>query len=210
LRLSLSLSALACESAINPMTSSVTFTSNQGNVCAKNGMHDVSVAAAAEFDLEMNETANDRTDLRDRVRVMRLPLPARLFIKAHAALYSLSNGKLASTMRGHPVLLLTTRGAKTGARRQVPVAPFVEGDDVYVIASLGGAPSNPAWFHNLKADPNVEVQRFADKYKAKARILPEPERTRVWQRVVAAMPGFSDYQKKTSRVIPVVQLERVQ
>lgn len=140
---------------------------------------------------------------------MRLPLPARLFIKAHAALYRLSNGKVASTMRGHPVLLLTTRGVKTGARRQVPVAPFIQGDNVYVIASLGGAPSNPAWFHNLKADPNVEVQYFADKYRARARILPEPERTQVWEQVVASMPGFGEYQKKTSRVIPVVQLQRV-
>ena len=140
---------------------------------------------------------------------MRLPLLARWFVRAHAAIYSLSNGKLATKMRGHPILVLTTRGAKTGALRKVPIVPLVEGQNVYVIASLGGAPSHPAWFHNLKADPNVEVQWYADKYKARARILPEPERSHVWERVVAAMPGFGDYQKKTSRVIPVVQLERV-
>jgi deazaflavin-dependent oxidoreductase (nitroreductase family) len=140
---------------------------------------------------------------------MRLRLVARLFVRAHAWLYSVSNGKLATNMRGHPILVLTTRGAKTGQARRVPIVPLVEGDDVYVIASLGGAPSHPAWYHNLKANPDVEVQWFADKYRARAKILPEPERTAVWNRVVAAMPGFADYQKKTTRVIPVVQLVRV-
>lgn len=136
-------------------------------------------------------------------------LDHRLFVRAHALLYGASNGKIATTMRGHPILLLTTRGAKTSRPRQVPIVPMVEGDNVYVIASLGGAPSHPAWCYNLKASPDVEVQWFADKYRARAEILPEPERSRVWERVVAAMPGFADYQKKTSRVIPVVQLVRV-
>ena len=140
---------------------------------------------------------------------MRLPLLARWFVKAHAAIYSASNGKLATTMRGSPILVLTTRGAKTGAVRKVPIVPLVEGETMYVIASLGGAPSHPAWFHNLKANPDVEVQWFADKFRARARILPEPERSDVWKRVVAKMPGFADYQTKTTRVIPVVQLERV-
>jgi len=137
-----------------------------------------------------------------------MPLAARLFIKAHALLYSLSNGKVASTMRGQPVLLLTTRGAKSGQQRRVPIVPMMEGDKVYVIASMAGAPSHPGWYHNLKAHPDVEVQWYADKYKARADILPEPERSQVWDRVVAAMPGFADYQKKTSRVIPIVQLVR--
>lgn len=140
---------------------------------------------------------------------MRLPLVARLFVRAHAWLYSVSNGKIATRMRGFPILVLTTRGAKTGQPRTVPIVPLVEGDNVYVIASLGGAPSHPAWYHNLKANPDVEVQWFADKYRARAEILPEPERSQVWERVVAAMPGFGDYQKKTTRVIPIVQLVRV-
>src|SRR5262245_56804488 len=105
-------------------------------------------------------------------RGMRLPLIARLFVKAHATLYSLSNGKVATNMRGKPILVLTTRGAQTGALRKVPIVPLIEGDKVYVIASLGGAPSHPAWYHNLKANPDVEVQWFADKYKARAQILP--------------------------------------
>jgi deazaflavin-dependent oxidoreductase (nitroreductase family) len=124
-------------------------------------------------------------------------------------LYRLSGGKLGSTMRGHPVLILTTRGRKTGAIRHVPVAPLIEGDSVYVIASLGGAPNHPGWYFNLKANPDdVEAQIGSDRWKARAKILEEPERTQVWQRIVATMPNFADYQKKTSRVIPVVKLSR--
>ncbi|HKP64149.1 MAG TPA: nitroreductase family deazaflavin-dependent oxidoreductase [Polyangiales bacterium] len=137
-----------------------------------------------------------------------MPLLARLFIKAHVLLYQLSGGKLGSTMRGHPVIILSTRGRKTGALRHVPVAPYVEGNDMYVIASLGGAPKNPGWYHNLKATPEVEVQLGGEHWKARAIDLPEPEREQVWQRVVAAMPGFGDYQKKTTRKIPVIRLAR--
>jgi deazaflavin-dependent oxidoreductase (nitroreductase family) len=133
---------------------------------------------------------------------------AKLFVKGHVMLYRLSGGKLGTTMGGNPVLLLTTRGRKSGAERHVPVAPFIEGDSVYVIASLGGAPQHPGWYFNVKANPDVEAQIGPDRWKARATILEEPERTQVWQRVVAAMPGFADYQKKTSRVIPVVKLSR--
>jgi deazaflavin-dependent oxidoreductase (nitroreductase family) len=137
-----------------------------------------------------------------------MPLLARVFIQLHALLYRASNGRIASRMRGQPLLVLTTRGAKSGAKRHVPVAPFIEGDHVYVIASIGGAPKHPGWYHNLKANPDVGVQLLADKYRARARVLPEPERSEVWNRIVTAMPGFGEYQKKTKRVIPVVQLIR--
>jgi deazaflavin-dependent oxidoreductase (nitroreductase family) len=134
---------------------------------------------------------------------------ANLFVRGHALLYRLSNGKLAGTMRGHRILVLTTRGRKSGAIRRVPVVPWIENDKLYVIASLGGAPKHPAWFHNLSADPNVEVQLGSDRYKARAVIMPGSERDEIWQHIVSAMPGFGDYQKKTSRVIPVVRLDRV-
>jgi deazaflavin-dependent oxidoreductase (nitroreductase family) len=133
---------------------------------------------------------------------------AKLFVQGHVMLYRLSGGKLGTTMGGNRVLLLTTRGRKTGAVRHVPVAPFIEGDSVYVIASIGGAPKHPGWYFNLKANSDVEAQIGPDRWKARAMILEEPERTQVWQRIVAAMPGFAEYQKKTSRVIPVVKLSR--
>jgi deazaflavin-dependent oxidoreductase (nitroreductase family) len=140
---------------------------------------------------------------------MALPLIARIFVQGQALIYRLSNGKLASTMRGSPVIILSTKGRKSGVVRHVPVVPLIEGDAMYVIASLGGAPNHPGWYHNLKANPDVEVQSGADRYKARAIVLPEPERTEIWQHVTAKMPGFADYQKKTSRVIPVVRLARV-
>lgn len=134
---------------------------------------------------------------------------AKLFIQGHVLLYRLSGGKLGGTMRGHPVLLLETRGRKSGTTRRVVVAPYIDGDNIYIIASLGGAPRHPAWYHNLKANPDVGVQLGAKQWRAKARDLPEPERTQTWQKITLAMPGFADYQRKTSRVIPVVQLVRV-
>lgn len=132
----------------------------------------------------------------------------RLFIRGHVLLYRFSGGRLGRTMRGHSVVFLTTRGRKTGAKRQVPVMPLTEGDTLYVIASLGGAPHHPAWFHNLRADPNVEVQRGSERWRARAVVLPREERDRMWRRVVDAMPGFAAHQTKTERVIPIVQLLR--
>jgi deazaflavin-dependent oxidoreductase (nitroreductase family) len=132
----------------------------------------------------------------------------RLFIKSHALLYRLSGGKLGARMRGQPVLLLSTRGRKSGARRDVPVVPLIDGENVYVMGSLGGAPKHPAWFLNLQANPDVEVQLGPERWRAHAIVLADAERDQVWKRVTAAMPGFADYQKKTDRVIPVVRLAR--
>ena len=134
---------------------------------------------------------------------------ARLFIKGHVALYRATGGRRGATMGGLKVILLTTTGNKSGQARTVPVVPFIDGADTYVMASMGGAPQHPAWFLNLQKTPDVRVQQGADEYAARAVILPEgPDRDRVWSRIVAAMPNFGEYQKKTSRVIPVVKLER--
>jgi deazaflavin-dependent oxidoreductase (nitroreductase family) len=133
----------------------------------------------------------------------------RLFIKGHVALYRATGGRRGGSIRGMKVILLTTTGAKTGQARTVPVVPFVDGNDTYVMASMGGAPQHPAWFVNLQKTPDVAVQREGNEYAARAVILPEgPERDRVWSRIVASMPNFGEYQTKTSRVIPVVKLER--
>jgi deazaflavin-dependent oxidoreductase (nitroreductase family) len=132
----------------------------------------------------------------------------RLFIQGHVLLYRLSGGKLGARMQGRPVLLLSTRGRKSGARRDVPVVPFIEGENVYVMGSLGGAPKHPAWFLNLQANPDVDVQLGPEHWKARAIVLANGERDQVWQRLTAAMPGFADYQKQTDRVIPVVRLAR--
>jgi deazaflavin-dependent oxidoreductase (nitroreductase family) len=133
----------------------------------------------------------------------------KLIVKAQVWLYTSSGGRRGSTLRGRKLILLTTTGKKSGRARTVPVAPYFDGGDLYVIASLGGAPQNPAWFHNLRANPAVGVQSGADKWRARAEVVPEgPERDRLWKGITTEMPGFADYQKKTTRVIPVVKLVR--
>jgi deazaflavin-dependent oxidoreductase (nitroreductase family) len=133
----------------------------------------------------------------------------KLFVKGHVWLYQSSGGRRGSTMQGRKVLLLTSTGNKSGQPRTVPVVPFFDGDDTYVIASMGGAPQDPAWYKNLRANPEVGVQLGADKWRARAVTVDAgPERDRLWKGITDQMPNFAEYQKKTSRVIPVVRLQR--
>jgi deazaflavin-dependent oxidoreductase (nitroreductase family) len=133
----------------------------------------------------------------------------KLFVKAHVWLYKASGGRRGTTLRGRQVLLLTTTGKKSGQPRTVPVVPYVEGDDIFVIASMAGAPQHPAWFHNLRANPDVGVQLGPSTWRAHAEVLEEgPERDRLWKAITTRMPDFAEYQKRTSRVIPVVKLVR--
>ena len=125
------------------------------------------------------------------------------------ALYEATDGKEGDTLEGRPVVILTTKGRKSGGVRKSPLMR-VEHDGRYVVvASMGGAPQHPAWYLNLRSHPDVDVQMGADKYRARAVTLEEgPERERLWKRITEAMPNFGEYQKKTTRVIPVVRLER--
>ena len=133
----------------------------------------------------------------------------KLIVRLQVWLYQSSGGKRGSMMRGKQVVLLTTTGSKTGKQRTVPLVPFREGEQIYVMASVGGAPEHPAWFKNLRAKPDVEVQLGADKWRAHAEIVPEgPERDRLWKAITTEMPNFAEYQTKTARVIPVVRLVR--
>lgn len=109
---------------------------------------------------------------------------------------------------GMPVVLLTMTGAKTGATRKVPLMR-VEHDGVYAaVASQGGAPKHPVWYHNLKADPDILLQDGTETFPVRARQLDHEERAEWWPRCVAAYPPYADYQTKTDRVIPVFVLER--
>lgn len=106
-----------------------------------------------------------------------------------------------------PVVLLTMTGARSGALRKVPLMR-VEHDGVYAaVASLGGAPSHPQWFFNLRAQPDILLQDGIDTWPVRARELEGTERDEWWQRCVAAFPPYADYQRKTDRVIPVFVLE---
>lgn len=125
-----------------------------------------------------------------------------------ADLYESSGGTEGTTMRGMPVVLLTTIGNKTGKLRRTPLMR-VEHDGAYLaVASLGGAPKNPVWYYNVKADPHVELRDGTEKWDMTAREIDGDEKAVWWERAVAAYPDYADYQEKTDREIPVFVLER--
>jgi deazaflavin-dependent oxidoreductase (nitroreductase family) len=109
---------------------------------------------------------------------------------------------------GRSLLLLTTRGAKTGRERTNPLAYTRDGDRIFVIASKAGAPTNPDWYRNLRANPRVTVEVGPERFEANASIAKGAERRRLYDLQAARMPAFADYEKRTSREIPVVVLER--
>jgi len=110
---------------------------------------------------------------------------------------------------GRSLLLLTTKGAKTGEERTSPLVYSRDGDRYVVIASKGGAPTHPSWYHNLRANPEVAVELGPEKFRARAHVADDGERRRLYDRHAERMPAFADYEKKTTRKIPVVVLERI-
>ena len=110
--------------------------------------------------------------------------------------------------KGAPILLLTTKGARSGTTYTTPLVYTRDGDRLVIIASKGGAPTNPAWFHNLVANPVVTIEVGPEKYEANAVVTRGDERDRLFDAQATLMPNFADYQKKTTRRIPVVVLER--
>ena len=120
-----------------------------------------------------------------------------------------NDDKVGAPFEGAPVLLLHTRGAKTGRDLVHPVVYQPVGDALAVFASKGGAPTNPDWYHNLKANPDVKVEVGTDTIDARARVLEDDERAPIWEKQKQLMPGFAEYERKTTRQIPVVILERV-
>jgi deazaflavin-dependent oxidoreductase (nitroreductase family) len=118
-------------------------------------------------------------------------------------------GKVGGMFAGRTLLLVHTVGAKSGQERVNPVAYVTDGDNFVIIASKGGAPTNPDWYYNILAHPLVEVEVGTEKFRARAEITSEPERTRLYNKMVDRMPGFAEYRQKTTRVIPVITLTRL-
>jgi deazaflavin-dependent oxidoreductase (nitroreductase family) len=119
-----------------------------------------------------------------------------------------NHGKLGGGFEGAPMVLLTTTGARTGQKRTNPLVPLVEGDRLYVFASKAGAPTSPDWYHNVVAHPEVEVEYGDERFDAVAVVVTGPERDRLYAAQVSVQPGFGDYETRTERVIPVVELRR--
>jgi deazaflavin-dependent oxidoreductase (nitroreductase family) len=121
-------------------------------------------------------------------------------------LYERSGGTEGTEMQGKPVIILTSVGARTGKIRKTPLMRVEHDGEYAVVASLGGAPRNPVWYHNLTANPHVELQDGPVKKDYRAREVTGDERALWWERAVAAWPDYAEYQKKTARTIPVFVL----
>ncbi|RDI65374.1 nitroreductase family deazaflavin-dependent oxidoreductase [Nocardia pseudobrasiliensis] len=126
--------------------------------------------------------------------------------RQHAEQYEASNGAEGNTMRGKPVVLLTTKGAKTGKLRKTPLMRIEHDGEYAVVASLGGAPKHPVWYYNVKANPHVELRDREVVKDYTAREVFGDEKARWWKRAVEAWPDYAEYQKKTEREIPLFVL----
>jgi deazaflavin-dependent oxidoreductase (nitroreductase family) len=121
-----------------------------------------------------------------------------------------NEGQVGGQFAGAPMLLLHTKGAKTGQERVNPMMYLADGDRYLVFASKGGAPTSPDWYHNLVAHPDVLVDLGTETFEAAAAVVTGAERDDLYARQAALYPGFAEYQAKTERVIPVVALVRSQ
>jgi F420H(2)-dependent quinone reductase len=128
------------------------------------------------------------------------------FVRDHADRYMASGGAEGADMKGKPVILLTTVGAKTGKIRKTPLMRVEHDGEYAVVASLGGAPKHPVWYFNIKANPRVELQDGAQTHDYEAREVLGDEKAIWWERAVQAWPDYADYQRKTDRQIPVFVL----
>jgi len=126
--------------------------------------------------------------------------------RENAELYMQSGGTQGVELKGMPVILLTTIGAKTGKLRKTPLMRVEHNGAYAVVASLGGAPKNPVWYYNIAAHPRVELQDGTETGDYDAREVFGDEKALWWQRAVAAYPDYADYQRKTDRAIPVFVL----
>lgn len=117
-----------------------------------------------------------------------------------------NDGKVGGYFENTPLLLLHTTGAKSGKERVNPVAYFENNGSYVVIASKGGAPDNPDWYHNILANPEVSVEVGTEQFEATASVTSEPERTELYAQMAEINPGFKEYEENTSRSIPVITL----
>ncbi len=141
-------------------------------------------------------------------------LPPRWLLKAFTRLnvlvYRLSGGRLMNRMAGDEICLVTMTGAKSGQRRTIPLMYVPDGDAVLLVASQGGAPKNPSWFHNLVAHPDIVVEEGGRRRELRARRVSSDEKSRLWPICVSHYAPYQDYQKRTARDIPVFRCEPVE
>jgi deazaflavin-dependent oxidoreductase (nitroreductase family) len=130
----------------------------------------------------------------------------KVFSRLHVFLYRMSGGRIGGMFRGAPVLLLTTTGRKSRKRRTTPLLYLEERDRYVVVASVGGAPTHPAWYLNVRRDPAATIRIGRHDLAVTAEAASPEERARLWPKVTQIYPGYDAYQAKTSREIPIVIL----
>ena len=136
-----------------------------------------------------------------------IPSPTQ-WVAEQVELYEGSGGTDGTTLKGLPVIIVTNRGRKTGAIRKTPLMRVVDGSSYVLVASRGGAPKHPLWYHNLKADPNVEIRDGVEVYSMRVREVGDSvEKQRLWDIAVEAYPPYQDFQENTDRAIPVFVAE---
>lgn len=173
-------------------------------------------------DEEMKVVLLDGSDPEDTVRAAVDSCPQRalsistytppaldLFGDEHVRRYLETGGEVGHEWNGATALILWTTGARSGRQRVNPLIYGQDGANVVVVASQGGAPAHPGWYHNLVAHPEAEVQVLADRYPVRARTAEGADRERLWQLMTAVWPNYDEYIRRTTRVIPVVVLERI-
>lgn len=133
----------------------------------------------------------------------------RWLMAGHTAIYRASGGRVGRRIPGVglPMLLLDHVGAKSGIKRTSPLLYLPDGDDLVIVASKGGYPQHPAWFHNLRANPDTEVQVGRERRRVHARVATAAERKRLWPKLVDGYSSYADYQRKAPREIPLVILD---
>jgi deazaflavin-dependent oxidoreductase (nitroreductase family) len=162
----------------------------------------------------LSRSANSRRELRRRHgdgrgragALRRKDLAARAVTAVHVAAYRATGGRVAGRLGGMPVLLLTTRGRRTGRRRTVPLTYFEDGDAVVLVASYAGDDHDPGWYRNLLADPEVEVTRGRAHEAMEARPGTDGDKARLWPRIISTYDGYRRYQERTERDIPLAVL----
>lgn len=136
-----------------------------------------------------------------------IPSPTK-WVAEQVELYEESDGTEGTTLRGLPVIIVTNIGRSTGAVRKTPLMRVADGDNYVLIASRGGAPKHPLWYHNLKANPDVEIRDKTEVFQMRVREVQNlEERQRLWKIAVQAYPPYDEYKERTTRVIPVFLAE---
>lgn len=147
--------------------------------------------------------------LSTRIRDLIMMKLFQYLLPIFVSLYRLTRGKFGGRVQGLQVLLLTTIGRKTGQKRTTPLGYFIDNGNYVIIASNAGFDTNPAWFHNLRANPHVRIEVEDQQMEAEAEVAESKKRSTLWERLISLAPGYANYTKKTSREIPIVILRPI-